>query len=101
MANKNIYSRMQQKHDVEANWNKATNFIPLAGEIIVYDADENNLNPRIKIGDGLSYIVNLPFMENLDFVISPIAPEKTTVLWIDTSENGDSGINEIINGGTW
>jgi hypothetical protein len=36
-----IYTRTQQKHDIEANWLKAENFIPLDGEIIVYDADEN------------------------------------------------------------
>ena len=28
--------RIAQKHDVESNWQKAKNFIPLAGEIIVY-----------------------------------------------------------------
>jgi hypothetical protein len=36
-----IYTRAQQKHDIEANWIKAINFIPLEGEIIIYDADEN------------------------------------------------------------
>ena len=42
MANeKNINSRIQQKHDIEANWLKAINFVPKAGEIIVYDIDEH------------------------------------------------------------
>ena len=36
-----IKARFAQKHDVEANWNKATNFIPKAGEIIIYDKDSN------------------------------------------------------------
>ena len=35
---KKINSRIQQKHDVAANWAKATNFIPKKGEIIIYDA---------------------------------------------------------------
>lgn len=65
MANKNVYSRMQQKHDVQANWEKAVNFIPLEGEIIVYDPDENNLNSRIKIGDGKTKINDLLFVENI------------------------------------
>lgn len=65
MANKNIYSRMQQKHDVQANWEKAINFIPLEGEIIVYDPDENNLNSRIKIGDGKTKINDLLFVNNI------------------------------------
>lgn len=51
MAEKNFNARFKQKHDVEANWAKAT-FAPLAGEFIVYDTDENNPLPRIKIGDG-------------------------------------------------
>ena len=37
MANKTFQGRIVQKHDTKANWEKATNFIPLKGEIIVYD----------------------------------------------------------------
>ena len=58
---KNISSRIVHKHDIEANWNKATNFIPKAGEIIVYDRDENYTYERIKIGDGETLIENLAF----------------------------------------
>jgi hypothetical protein len=64
-----IYGRFCQKHDVEANWLKATNFAPLAGELIIYDADENYDYPRFKVGtwDGESektadmLVSNLPF----------------------------------------
>ena len=52
MAEKNINSRIQQKHDIESNWLKAINFIPKQGELIVYDIDENHGYERIKIGDG-------------------------------------------------
>ena len=51
---KNIKSRIQHKHDTEANWQKAENFVPLIGEIIVYDPDTINENSRIKIGDGIT-----------------------------------------------
>lgn len=47
---------------MEANWLKATNFTPLASEIIVYDSDENYNYPRIKIGDGETNINDLPFI---------------------------------------
>ena len=50
------------KHDVELNWNKATNFIPKQGEIIVYDIDSNHSYERIKIGDGVTNVNNLPFV---------------------------------------
>lgn len=62
MAEKNIKSRIVHKHDVESNWNKATNFIPKQGEIIVYDIDSNHNYERIKIGDGVTNVNNLPFV---------------------------------------
>lgn len=63
MAEKNFNARFKQKHDIEANWAKAS-FVPLAGEFIVYDTDENNPLPRIKIGDGETQINDLPFVGN-------------------------------------
>lgn len=59
---KTIKARVQHKHDIEANWLKATNFTPLASEIIVYDPDENYDYPRIKIGNGETNINTLPFV---------------------------------------
>ena len=56
MPEKNIQSRIQHKHDTEANWNQTTNFIPKAGEIIIYDKDDNVDYNRIKIGDGVTDI---------------------------------------------
>lgn len=61
MAEKQFNGRIIQKHDSEANWEKATNFIPKAGEIIIYDTDETHHYCRIKIGDGSTLINNLPF----------------------------------------
>ena len=63
---KKINSRIQQKHDVAANWAKATNFIPRKGEIIIYDAEYNASGSetqavRFKIGDGTRTVNNLPF----------------------------------------
>lgn len=58
MANKVINSRVVMKHDISTNWEQATNFTPLAGEIIVY----SDLN-KFKIGDGTTLVGNLPFSE--------------------------------------
>ena len=63
MANNFMNTRIGQKHDIEANWRKAINFKPLAGEIIVYDADENHDSARIKIGDGDTPVNSLLFVE--------------------------------------
>ena len=64
MLNQNINdikARQQQQHDTEQNWEQAGNngFIPLAGEIIVYD---NLVGSKIKIGDGATNINDLPFL---------------------------------------
>lgn len=65
-AEKNITSRIQQKHDTAANWANATTFIPKKGEIVIYDAEYNTSGVqtqavRFKIGDGSRTINNLPF----------------------------------------
>ena len=61
MANKTFQGRIIQKHDTKANWDKATNFVPLKGEIIVYDDLK-----KIKIGDGATKVGSLTFINDLD-----------------------------------
>lgn len=65
--NKTINARVQHKHDTEVNWNKATGFYPLKGELIIYDPDENYPNYRFKIGngDGKTLVKDLPFATNI------------------------------------
>ena len=66
---KNMNTRIQHKHDIEANWNKALNFIPKIGEIIVYDIDENHNYSRFKIGDGIRAINNLEFLLDTQYIL--------------------------------
>lgn len=61
MAEKELKARIVHKHDTEANWNKATNFIPKESEFIVYDMDDTHNYFRLKIGDGVTDVINLPF----------------------------------------
>ena len=56
MANKEIKTRIQNKNDTSENWAKAVNFVPLKGEIIIY----NDLR-LTKIGDGVTKVNDLPF----------------------------------------
>ena len=58
---KSLKTRIQHKHDTEANWQQAVTFVPLAGEIIIYDADDANSTPRVKIGDGSTLVNDLGF----------------------------------------
>lgn len=59
--------RVQVKHDTAENWAKAVNFVPLSGELIVYDGImEDGIyteRPRIKIGDGVHNVNDLPFID--------------------------------------
>ena len=67
MAEKTLKTRIINKHDTEANWNKATSFVPKAGEVIIYEADSTHSYPRIKVGDGTTAVTSLPFSTD-DFV---------------------------------
>ena len=66
---KNMNTRIQHKHDIEANWNKALNFIPKIGEIIIYDIDDNYNYSRFKIGDGVRTVNNLEFLLDTQYIL--------------------------------
>jgi len=67
MANKVLNSRTVMKHDTSANWEKATAFIPLSGEIIIY----TDLN-KFKLGDGTNIVVDLPFAGGTEILANGI-----------------------------
>ena len=89
MATKNLKTRIQNKHDTEANWAKATTFKPLAGELIIYDKDSNNAKPRFKVGDGTTTVTNLPFVA-IDYD-SRITSIENTVNGLGTAAQKDVG----------
>lgn len=55
-------TRIKLKHDTEANWLKATTFVPMDGELIIYNADDTHTTPRFKVGDGTQVVGSLPFL---------------------------------------
>lgn len=61
---KNFNTRIVNKHDIEENWIKDTSFIPMQGELIVYDIDANYTYERFKIGDGKTVVSSLPFADD-------------------------------------
>lgn len=55
--------RTQQKHETETVWNSDPTFVPLPGEVIIYDPDDNYDYQRIKIGDkDGTPLKDLPFI---------------------------------------
>lgn len=87
MANKTFQGRIVQKHDTKANWDKATNFVPLKGEIIVYDDLK-----KIKIGDGITKVGNLAFINDLD-TLAEVAATGSYDDLIDKPTIGDGEVN--------
>lgn len=67
MSENTVKSRIQLKNDTEENWKKAINFTPKIGEIVIYNKDETNDAPRIKVGDGTSNVNDLPFIISATF----------------------------------
>ena len=54
--------RVSHLHRTEAEWLKLASWKPEAGELIVYDPDENYDYARIKIGDGINSLQKLAFI---------------------------------------
>lgn len=90
MSEKIIKSRIVHKHDLEPNWLLATNFTPKQGEIIVYDIDENYSYERIKIGDGVHNVNDLPFYSGSweDLSDKPFWSEGPTIVKWDKDTSG-------------
>lgn len=63
-----LKARLLAKRDTTAAWNAKSGFIPKNGEIIIYtdhetivDGSTTKYVPGVKIGDGLAYLIDLPF----------------------------------------
>lgn len=56
--------RIKLRNDSHANWEKQPNFVPMDGEIIIYDTDDEHKFQMIKIGDGSRKLSDLPFIND-------------------------------------
>ena len=57
-----IKSNAVVKVDTEENWNKAVNYVPDTFTILVYTF--NDKSPKVKMGDGVHKVRDLPFLSN-------------------------------------
>ena len=57
-----VKTRIQLKYDTEEHWNRAVNFCPLKGEVIIYSTDDTHPFCRLKVGDGETKVTDLPFI---------------------------------------
>lgn len=93
MANKTFQGRIVQKHDTKANWDKATNFVPLKGEIIVYDDLK-----KIKIGDGTTKVGSLTFINNLPIATKDVLGGIKKGNNINITADGTISVNDASTG---
>ena len=77
MAENTIRTRIQLKSDTEANWKQAvlssdnpegtkttgSSFKPKKGEAIIFSSDSTHPFSRLKIGDGITDVLSLPFID--------------------------------------
>lgn len=61
-----IKSTATIKVDSEENWKKAVNYIPDTFTIIIYEFE--NSSPKVKIGDGVHLVNDLPFLSNKEVI---------------------------------
>jgi hypothetical protein len=54
-------ARVSQLYKTEAEWLRLPNFKPFPGEIVIFAPDAQHSYPRMKIGDGNTLLINLPF----------------------------------------
>ena len=110
-----VNSRIQHKRDSTANWNAALGMIPMQGEIIIYndyktiekeiDGELRTVQiPGVKIGDGMAYVQDLPFIDEelRDKVITHIEnPDIHVTLQEKIFWNNKLNVNdnsELVNG---
>lgn len=92
MAQKIINGRLKAKRDTTANWDAATGFIPLDGEIIIY-SDYKTIErdgqtvpvPGVKIGSGNGYVQDLAFIGDAE-AADLIAHINNTSVHVTSSE---------------
>lgn len=65
MAEQIINVRVQQKIDTLENWNKAVNFIPKKGEIIIF----SDIG-KFKVGDGTTLLADLSYFLDITSFIT-------------------------------
>ena len=102
LKNGTINGRIIQKHDTEDSWKLAKYFMPKKGEIIIYDMYDKNGNKvasrvRHKIGDGIHYVNDLPFIDTT--YISIVDNQDGTGTVLDDTDISTESMDELLESG--
>lgn len=85
--------RIKLRNDSHANWEKQSNFVPMDGEIIIYDKDSEHPYQLLKIGDGVSSLNHLPFINS----VSEVEINRNLEEEISLRQEADTNLQNIIN----
>ena len=75
-------ARVSHLHKTESEWLKFNDWKPAAGELIIYDPDENFKYARIKVGDEQHTLKELDFF--IDSTVNSILQEAKFTEIIDS-----------------
>jgi predicted MPP superfamily phosphohydrolase len=92
---KNINARVKHRHGTTESWNRVADFVPLEGELIIYDADATNPAPRLKVGDGTKSIAELPFTDVSEHAHDQYLTEQDISGKADKSELFSKSYNDL------
>ena len=72
-----LKTRIKHKNNTPDFWSQETDFNPLQGELIIY----NEKVPKIKIGDGVTNVEQLPFITDnyITVELDSAEPDPTVV----------------------
>jgi hypothetical protein len=108
---KTISTRIAQKHDLEANWLSFADFVPMQGELIIYDIEVDSTGKtlalptgrtvpytyeRMKIGDGKTAVTALPFIVS-EAEIDELATELAYTHPSSHPASMITGLGEMVN----
>ena len=81
--------RVKLRNDSHENWeNKAKDFTPFDGEVIIYDINKDYPFQLLKIGDGVHKVGELPFINDLTKYYTKVEiDEKISEIYTKIDEN--------------
>lgn len=96
MANRTLQTRIKNKSDSSSNWTNST-FTSVKGELYVY---ESSTLPKLKVGDGVNKVKDLPFVDNTEADKAPAIklaiPSQLSVLkYNGSSQAANVNYNEV------
>lgn len=86
---KKINAKVIHKCETEANW-ELSSYIPAEGEVVTYKIDENYDYERMKLGDGIHTVKDLPFVN--DDILKLVRNVATDALTYELAADGTYAI---------